>query len=656
MTERKTWALDLFLIAAIAAACIWPIFKTKYYENWLTIDSTFIADGRYLSENLPHPGWQPLWYGGTRFDYIYPPALRYGTALISRATGFVPGKAYHVYTGFFYSLGIAFIYLLVRTGSRSRLYGWAVALAAGAVSPAFLFLDHIRADAYPNFPQRLSVLVRYGEGPHMTALAILPLALALAWHGLRAGKTRWLAGSAIACAAVVSNNFYGATSLAVFFPILCWAIFTETRDWKLWLRAAAIAALAYGLCALWLSPSFLRITSRNLALVSAKGSLWSVWLALGVAAVYLGVTWWAARRGAASAWAVFVWGAATFFSLNVLGQYYVNFRVAGEPERLIPELDLCLLLLCGLGLHTLWQRYPRTAVRAAIAAVALAAVIYPGRYYLAKPWRNLQRTSEYKHRLEYQISDWVAANRPGTRSQVTGTVRFWWNVWSDNAQIGGGSEQGITNIKIMDMFWRLVLGEDAKTDILWLQAYGVDNLVVNDKTSVLPICDFEHPHKYIGALPVLWEDQKGNWIYGIPRKHAGLARVVDGAAYSKSRFPTYGDDIDALQQYVDTLERSVPAVAASRWLRPSAMEVAAETTAGQALAVQIAYDRNWKARENGQELKVSEDPYGQIRVDLPPGSHKVALEFETPLENRLGRGLTLISIVLAAYLLRRKQG
>ncbi len=653
MTGRKSWALDLFLIAAIAAAMIWPIFKTKYYENWMTIDSTFIADGRFLSENLPHPGWQPLWYGGTRFDYVYPPALRYGTAVIAKLTGFVPAKAYHVYTGMFYALGIAFVYLLVRIGSRSRLYGWAAALAAATVSPACLFMLHIRADAYPNFPQRLSVLVRYGEGPHITAFALLPLALALAWHGLRAGHLRWLAASAIACAAVVSNNFYGATSLAISFPILCWAVFTETRDWKLWLRAAATAILAYGLCALWLTPAFLRITSRNLALVSQPGTLWSLQLTLAVAAIFLIATWFLARRGI-KPWTIFVLGAATFFSLNTLGHYYFNFRVAGEPERLIPELDLTLILLCGLALHKLWRRFPALAPRLAVAAFALAAVGYPARVYLEHPWKNLQRTSEYKHRLEYQLSDWVATNRPDTRSQVTGTVRFWWNVWSNNAQIGGGSEQGLTNIKIMNMFWRLVLGEDAKTDMLWLQAFGVDNLIVNDKTSVLPICDFEHPLKYKGALPVLWEDGKGNWIYEIPRKHPGLVRVVESAKYDKSRYPKADDDIDALQQYVDTLERSAPAVAQSRWLKPDTLELIAATAPGQSLALQIAYDPFWHARENGREFKVSEDAFGQVRIDLPPGQHNIEFHFDTPLENQIGRGITLLSIAIAAYLLTRK--
>ena len=90
MNSRRTWLLDFAVIALLASALIWPIFKTKYYENWLSIDATFIADGRFLSENLPHPGWNPLWYGGTRWDYIYPPALRYGTALLSKAFGLIP--------------------------------------------------------------------------------------------------------------------------------------------------------------------------------------------------------------------------------------------------------------------------------------------------------------------------------------------------------------------------------------------------------------------------------------------------------------------------------------------------------------------------------------------------------------------------------------
>ena len=79
-----TWLADSVCIFLIAAALIWPIYKAEYLDAWNSIESTFISDARFLSVNWPHPGWQPNWYCGTRFDYIYPPALRYGTAALSR--------------------------------------------------------------------------------------------------------------------------------------------------------------------------------------------------------------------------------------------------------------------------------------------------------------------------------------------------------------------------------------------------------------------------------------------------------------------------------------------------------------------------------------------------------------------------------------------
>jgi hypothetical protein len=42
------------------------MFRTKHYVNWPTIHSTFIADARCLLEDWPRPGWEHLWYGGTR--------------------------------------------------------------------------------------------------------------------------------------------------------------------------------------------------------------------------------------------------------------------------------------------------------------------------------------------------------------------------------------------------------------------------------------------------------------------------------------------------------------------------------------------------------------------------------------------------------------
>ena len=145
LSRRKEILLDFFLVFLFAAILIRPYFKAKYTDKWASIESTFIADARFLVQHWPHPQWQPLWYAGTRFDYIYPPGLRYGTAIVSKVTGFWPVKAYHFYTALLYALGIAGVYLLMRIGSGSRGGAWLGAVATATMSPIFLFMQIGRA-------------------------------------------------------------------------------------------------------------------------------------------------------------------------------------------------------------------------------------------------------------------------------------------------------------------------------------------------------------------------------------------------------------------------------------------------------------------------------------------------------------------------------
>src|SRR6266853_713281 len=144
---RRTVLIDSLMLACLVCVLIRPLFRLNYLDNWPSIESTFISDARMLSEHLPHPGWQPLWYCGTRFDYIYPPALRYGTALISKLSGVSSARAYHLYTAIFYVLGIAAVYWLVLAGSRSRGGAFLAACGVGLLSPSFLLLPLFREDS-----------------------------------------------------------------------------------------------------------------------------------------------------------------------------------------------------------------------------------------------------------------------------------------------------------------------------------------------------------------------------------------------------------------------------------------------------------------------------------------------------------------------------
>jgi hypothetical protein len=184
LATQKSWPgvtgawLDAALLFLLTALLIKPLFKLDYLDNWSSIEGTFVSDSRFLRDHLPHPGWQPLWYCGTRFDYIYPPAIRYGPALISRYAHVSVARGHHFYTAVLYALGIVAVYWLFRAGSGSR--GGALLAAAGValISPSFVLMKEVRLDSIFWVPQRLHTLMAYGEGPHISAVCILPAVLA----------------------------------------------------------------------------------------------------------------------------------------------------------------------------------------------------------------------------------------------------------------------------------------------------------------------------------------------------------------------------------------------------------------------------------------------------------------------------------------------
>src|SRR3954447_7563324 len=155
VTRLRSWIIDSVAIFLLTSILIWPLYKMVYLDRYSSIESTFIADGRMLLKNLPHRNWQPLWYCGTRADYVYPPGLRYGTAILTKLLHTSPPRAYHIYISLFYALGIVGVYFLVRIGSGSRWFAWLAAAAVALVSPSFLFLSEIRHDSIYKEPQRL---------------------------------------------------------------------------------------------------------------------------------------------------------------------------------------------------------------------------------------------------------------------------------------------------------------------------------------------------------------------------------------------------------------------------------------------------------------------------------------------------------------------
>lgn len=643
------------------------MFELKYSDKWASIEATFIADARFLANHWPHPGWQPNWYTGTRFDFVYPPALRYGTALILKSYyKFTAAQAYHIYAASMYCLGIAGVYLLARIGGRSRPAAWFAAIAVAMLSPSFLFITDLRNDSFNNHftPLRLGVLHRYGEGPHMSAVAMLGFALAFSFRALLTGAYGWIVAAAVACALVVSNNFYGATALAMLFPVLLWSCWITQHRTLIFLRALAIAAIGYGLTAFWLVPSYFTITLENMRFVSERGNRWSLWLFLVLAIVYMKLTERWAKDRPDRLYSVFLIGVNWVMFLNVIGNYYLQFRVIGEPTRMAPELDMTMILATAEILRRLYEaEWPfklswlqkNVRWRYAMVAVLALACFWPAKKYPRRAWQIFEKDPNYKERLEYQITDWLAKNRPASRSYTSGTMRFWFNAWFDLAQLGGGSEQGQLDPITMPATWNLGMSENGDEGVVWMQALGVDNAIVHDKTSTEHYKDIVHPEKFKGKMEVIYDDGKGNFIYEVPRRYRSLARVVDNARFDAIPMVPEDPPVELLRPIVKELEEGPDSPTVTTWNGTDELLVEATTQPGQSIFLQMAYDTPWQALEGAVKHPTRKSQFGFLRIDPPPGAHRITLRFVTPMENQVGRGLTLGTLGLIGFMLIRRR-
>jgi hypothetical protein len=212
--------------------------------------------------------------------------------------------------------------------------------------------------------------------------------------------------------------------------------------------------------------------------------------------------------------------------------------------------------------------------------------------------------------------------------------------------LGGGSEQGLLNGAVEAAQWESNLGAKPEPTVLWMQCLGVDAIYVSDERSQEMFKDFQHPRKLAGVLPVIYDDQQGNLLYKVPRRYAARARVVDRRKLNETKPPRFNDDVENLAAYADAIERGPDAPPTLVRTGTDAMLVRAKVEAGQSIVVQESYDPAWQAWTGGTPAPIHKDAMGLMVVDAPPGEQEIRLEFVTPLENKVGRMVTLATLLL----------
>ena len=637
MPERlKTPLLAIFLFLANVYVCR-NLFQVEYLRHMGSIEAAYIGISRYAMGHWRDLTWFPLWYNGIPYQNTYPPLLHLGVALIAWVRGITPAHAYHWTIALAYCLGPVALFALVRVVSGSRWAGFVAGLFYTALSPSVWLMPDVLHDIGSPFrPRRLHALLYYGEGPHVSAMTLLPVAFLLVDLAIRKKKGYYVAGAAVALTAVVLTNWLAAFALAL--GIGAYVLATGSGKWRGFVFLAAIGAAAYGLAMPWAPPSTIAVTQYNARFV--VGDFRTVyqtlpmWLVVIVAGLVL-LKFLTKRLSIALQFAVYF----TFLTaLITLSGAWFHTPIVPQPDRYHLEMEMALAMLAAVVGYEVFKRAPQRL--SIVAMVALIIVLVPPLRICRRYARtflittiNITKTSEWK------TADWLNRNWSGERVMLPGSSMFWLTAFSDTPEIGGGFAQGITDRELPVATYGLTAGAGehwAEWGVLWLKALGVQAVGVSGPGSTEMYKDFVDPKKFDGVLEVLWRDG-GDVLYRVGKPHLSVARVVPKIDLV-SRTPINGTDVDPLRGYVAALEDPAMPEARFQWLSAHSARIVTDLAPGEVVSVQMAFHPGWHARSGGKELPIARDALGLMTIyPRRAGAQTIDLNYDGGVEMRVAQ-------------------
>jgi hypothetical protein len=639
-------------IFAINAYICKGLFGLEFSERMESIEGSYMSIARWATLNWSDLTWFPLWFNGMPFHKVYQPGFHLTVAGLSTILGWTPQHAYHFLTAVTYCAGAVTLFCLCYATGKDRIQALTAALLFSLISPTCFLVPLIRADAGGWLsPRRYQILARYGEGPHLSAVALIPLVI-LVLHGAVSRRNRWyIALAPFALAAVALTNWPGSMGLSLAVAAYCLARLGSFRL-SHWLTLTGVGIAAYLIASPWLTPSVIRDVIRNAQQSDGTSlgatQLWpGLILAAAIGTLLLIVLWVDANR-----WFRFF----AFFTLLTggvsIGREWFGWRLLPQPNRFQVEFEMAFCAMLAYLLIWSVRALPRKAQM--IAAALLVAFGARQMVHYARYAERLSQPIEITSTIEYQMAKWFEANFHDQRVFAPGNVSLWMNMFTDVPQVAGCCDQGIPSQEYRIAVYSIYTGQnagarDAEISLLWLRAYGANAIGVTGPNSTEFFKPFWDWKKFDGVLPELWR-QGDNVIYRVPRKSTDPVRVIPKAAVTP-RAPENGLVIEPIEPFVRALEDPAMPSATFRWVNRHEAVVDAETNPGQVIFLQISPDAGWKAIEDGVVLPIVADPLGMSYVEpVKRGPVQLRLVYDGGSEVRLTRILLGLGVLLIAVL------
>jgi len=638
--EASTTAAAALALFCVNVGLVWRLFRIPYTQYMGSIEAAYVGLARYIVAHFPDLTWFPLWYGGTPYPDTYPPLLHFTVAAVAAAARISPALAYHSVTAVAYALGPVTVFWAAWRLGAGRVPAWLAGLGYSLVAPSCFLVHDIRADSGGWFgPRRLQTLLPYGEGPHLTSMVFLPLAIALLHVALTKRRPVYYVLAGLALAATVLSNWIGAFALALGAGAYLFAGF-EARPVRQWLTAAALACYAYAIALPFVAPSIVATIRANAPLVGGHFESSPTHLAVAAAfAAGFPALAWAMRRAGLAAPARF--GILFFYGMAfiTLAAYWCHFSLLPQPQRYHLEMDMAFWMAVALVAGPIYLRLPwRTAV---IVFCALALVAAPIFIRQLRRAHDMEQPIDIQATGEYRVSRWLGEHMPGKRVFAPGTISFWMNAFSDTPMMNGGFDNGMRNVLLQYIIYQEYFGDTLEVGLGWLKAFGVDAIVGGDPQTREFYHPYAHPDK-LHSLPVLWRDDT-EVIYAVPRGSSSLAHAVRAGDLVTEEPISY--ELKAARTYLAALEDPTLPPADFRWTGTGAARITGSLRPEHLLSVQVTFDKGWHATVNGAPRRIWGDKLGQIVVEPRcNGACSVDLFYDGGTEMRLAHAASVLAL------------
>lgn len=648
------------------------LFIGEFTQHLGSIEVSYIQMAKFISHSLPELSWQPRWYLGYPMSVLYTPFVPYFEFFANQLLGWSYSHAYRVLTAASYVGALVTLYLFAKTWFKNTVAGFVTALCYGILPSIISILyGEVATDRFAlDFvePRRFTILVRWGEGPHIVSLLFLPLAGLFLVKFLRQGNKWMLLLGSICTGLVALTNSVGTWGMVILFGAIVIGEIVEGKYWKqaFW-RSVVFGLVSFGLVSFWFNPLFLSTFFKEGASATSfwrSQFPWGWIFGIGGISFYIYV----AKKILKPVYGVS--GSLLFFALMF---WFVNtyYSSGSEKVELVPqvlrlntEVDIGFALLGGsfVGLvGTILLKFNKWFYLIAMTIVTLIAAVgfAPRQMLLSKELpRHTKSAEEMGVELttipEYEVAKTLEKSvSGGERVLVPGNYAFYLNYFTELPQLRGALFQSSVHPWPEHVYFQVTNGRDANISLAWLKIANVGRLVYGGPRELFR--DFVVPTSKFDDTLELIEEKSGDRYYKVPLKNSSLVKAVPSAINTVEK-PKNAIDEKPIMDYVTYLEQSNSSLKLSEEGNGK-YTIVGTTENDEQVLVQMAYASGWKARgSSGKNLGVSADPLGFILIKPDnSGEQAITLQYEKPMQIWIGWLITGTTVVVLVIILTIKR-